>query len=283
MNSKKIILASLTALLILVATILMIEINTIPAESQHVPSVNLISESTEKENSSQSMTPYIESSNDILVFALIILSLTTLLSVAISFYLYKWRRILLANPNTVVPEEWAKSLMVMGDNINKINSSVNNSLNSVSEEAASSTQKINQMTETYMELQSVLDEKDQEIKRLRTGYDAEIFKRFISRFIRIEQSLDDFIQDEGEKESYTFLKRLFEDALEECGVCKFEPQVGEDYRKAVGISDNPKREATTDKEKDFQISEVIEAGYHTISGEIKHIIIPAKVRIFRLG
>lgn len=283
MNSKKIILASLTALLILVATILMIEINTIPAESQHVPSVNLISESTEKENSSQSMTPYIESSNDILVFALIILSLTTLLSVAISFYLYKWRRILLANPNTVVPEEWAKSLMVMGDNINKINSSVNNSLNSVSEEAASSTQKINQMTETYMELQSVLDEKDQEIKRLRTGYDAEIFKRFISRFIRIEQSLDDFIQDEGEKESYTFLKRLFEDALEECGVCKFEPQVGEDYRKAVGISDNPKKEATTDKEKDFQISEVIEAGYHTIGGEIKHIIIPAKVRIFRLG
>jgi len=52
------------------------------------------------------------SSNGWVYVALIILSLATLIATAISFYLYRWRRILLSNPHLVVPEqlgEWVNN------------------------------------------------------------------------------------------------------------------------------------------------------------------------------
>mgnify|MGYP006142916225 FL=1 len=241
------------------------------------PIVSTIQEDLEKKITVESQE------HDYMIFIVIILSLTTMLSISISFYLYKWRKILLSNPNMVVPEEWAKHLMAMGNNINNINATVTKTLGSVKNETSNNTVKISQMTDTYMELQLALDEKDNEIKRLKKGYDAEIFKRFISRFVRIEQSLDDFISEEGEMESYTFLKRLFEDAFEECGVYKFKPDIGEDYRKAIGVADNPKKEKTTEPTQDFKIFEVIEEGYQVVNGDVTDVIIPAKVKIYRLG
>src|SRR5699024_12420576 len=55
----------------------------------------------------ETVQPDVGASNpsDFLYIAIVILSISTLIAVGISFYLYKWRRILLANPNSVVPEE----------------------------------------------------------------------------------------------------------------------------------------------------------------------------------
>jgi len=221
--------------------------------------------------------------NGLLYLTITLLSLATVISVAVSFYLYKWRRILLSQPNTIVPEEWAKYLVGIGKDLEQFGTAVNRELESVSREAQMNTSKISSMTDTYMELQTSLDRKDNEIKRLRSGYDAEIFRRFISRFARIEQTVDEFLLDDAEQESLLMLRALFEDAFDECGVSKFEPAIGDDYRKSKNkVADNPKTRTTTNVEEEFLIAEVLEPGYQLQTGEEHMVIIPSKVIIYKL-
>jgi len=222
------------------------------------------------------------SHNNTLYLIIGILAIGFSLSVGITFYLYRWRKILLSNPNTVVPEEWAKFLQDVGKNLHLLSDIVENNLKQVANASVNQTAKISNMTDTYMELQNALDEKDKEISRLKGGYDAEIFRRFIVRFVRIEQALDDFIIDDSDSEEYLQLKRLFEDAFEECGVTKNSPSVGDDYRTAKGVSDNPKTEATDDPELEFKISEIIESGYDLNTGTGSRTIIPSRVRIYKI-
>jgi molecular chaperone GrpE (heat shock protein) len=211
---------------------------------------------------------------------ILILSLTTLCSISISFYLYKWRRILLANPDMVVPEKWAEVLMTLGKTVENNSKNVEQSLHRVVSETSKNTSDVKNMTETYMELQNALDMKDAELKRYRSGYDAYLYKKFIKRFIRIDQSLTDFMVDD-ESDNLGFIKRLFEDALDESGVSVFVPNVGEDYRNAIGIADNPKIELTDDVNLDFKIVEVIECGYQSDVSGITGIIVPSKVKIYK--
>lgn len=213
-------------------------------------------------------------------FIILILSLATLCSISISFYLYKWRKILLANPEMVVPEKWAGVLISLGKAVENNSKSVEQSLHRVVLETGKNTSDVKNMTETYMELQSALDMKDAELKRFKSGYDAYLYKKFIKRFIRIDQSLTDFMIDD-ESDNLGFIKRLFEDALDESGVSVFVPCVGDDYRKAVGIADNPKVELTDDVNLDFKIAEIIECGYQSDTSGNVGIIVPSKVKIYK--
>lgn len=216
-----------------------------------------------------------------LYIAITILSFSTLISVMISFYLYKWRRILLANPNSVVPEEWAKYLQGVGEGVTRLSSDIDANLTRVSQESRLNTERIENMTKTYMELQEVLDEKDKEIARLKDGYDAEIFRRFIGRFARVDQALENLISDCGGSDELSLIKRLLEDAFEECGVEKTSPNIGDDYRTVGGVSDNPKIKHTNDPSLEFQIAEIIECGYELNTGIERKSIIPSKVKIYK--
>lgn len=231
----------------------------------------------------ETVQPDVRASNpsEFLYITIVILSISTLIAVGISFYLYKWRRILLANPNSVVPEEWAKYLQSVGDRVTQLSSIMDENLIRVSQESRLNTERIENMTKTYMELQEVLDEKDKEIARFKDGYDAEIFRRFIGRFARVDQALEDLISDGGESEELSLIKRLLEDAFEECGVEKTSPNIGDDYRTVGGVSDNPKLQRTNDPSLEFQIVEVIECGYELNTGVERKSIIPSKVRIYK--
>ena len=220
--------------------------------------------------------------NVALMIAIIALSLTTLISVGISFYLYKWRKILLTNSNMIVPEEWAKTIQDLGKNLNSFGKGVSDHLSHVANETSNNTATMSSMIETYMQLQLALDSKDAEIKRLKTGYDAEIFRKFISRFTRIDQTIDDFILEHGETADLLQLRHLFEDALDECGISKFSPAIGANYRSAKGVADSPKALLTDDPSKEFLITEVIEAGYQLDNGQENNVIIPSKVKIYKL-
>ena len=219
-----------------------------------------------------------------LYIAIFVLALTTFCSVSISFYLYKWRRILLANPNLLVPEEWGKYLESVGKNINSLTKALSDNIELISSKTSDNSDKIVNMVDTYMSLQKALDEKDAEILRLKKGYDAVIFRKFLFRFIRIDQSLEDYIQSgETSLEQLKQLRRLFEDAFDECGVEPFSPNIGEDYRRTQGIADNPKSMKTEKPEDEFMIAEVLEAGYRMGNNGEYEIIVPAKVKIYTLG
>lgn len=226
-------------------------------------------------------TASITSSNNLwLYITIFILSITTIISVIISFYLYKWRKILLSTPELLVPEEWGKCLNKVSNSVDQLNNDQTKIIQKIIETSQSNTEKLQNMIETYMILQKTLDEKDNEIKRLKKGYDTEIIKKFLYRFIKIDQSISGFIEDKDfGPESMDIVQRFLEDALAECGVEKFIPTVGDDVRNLDGISENSKKITTEIEEDNFKITEIISEGYRLTAGDKFHYIVPAKVKV----
>jgi hypothetical protein len=126
-----------------------------------------------------------------------------------------------------------------------------------------------------------LGERDAELVRLRQGYDAEVFRRFLARFVRVKQAADGCLMtgDHG-PEVLAQIARLLEDAFDECGVVQFVPKVGEDFRSAKGVSDTPRRIKATRPEDAFRIASVIEPGYRLRTGSATEVIVPAKVEVY---
>jgi hypothetical protein len=150
----------------------------------------------------------------------------------------------------------------------------------VSERITHSAQVSAQVLEASTTWQRALDDRDQEIRRLKAGYDAELFRRFIARFARVKNAAELFQSDDqcGPK-SLSQISRLLDDALDECGVERFSPEIGEDYREATGVADNPKLIPTNRPEEAFRIEEIISPGFRSRSAEQYTVIVPAEVSI----
>ena len=227
---------------------------------------------------SDTSTPDLQSR---LIFSVIALSITTTVAVAISFYLYYWRRILLAQPNTTVPEDWAKYLREVGQHVSKLDKFMKKQLDLLSQNGSATRQEVSDMAKTFFTLRASLDEREAEIRRLKKGYDAQIFRKFLSRFIRVHQTLRASLEvGDTSKDDMTQVEELMADALDECDVQLFEPPLGVDWRRQEGIADRPESVETEDPEKAFQIAEVVEPGYRLGEGENADVIVRAKVRIF---
>lgn len=227
-----------------------------------------------KEHSSDfSRTEY---SHWILIFSLIIV---TIVSLVTSFWTYYVRSVYLKDGPALVPEKW-------GSIIQRCHSSIQESFKKVQQSAEEQSRQSYMLLDGFLTLQKGWNERDDEIARLKKGYDAKIFKRFLLRFIRIDRSLhkmeQEFSGQENQK-NYRYLKRIMQDALEECGVEKFTPDLRADYRNAGReIADSPKEVETENEEQDFQIAEVESDGYHIAEGEgDPDVIVPSRVSIFR--
>ena len=106
------------------------------------------------------------------------------------------------------------------------------------------------------------------------------------RFVRVDRSLremeGEFSGDEHKK-NYRYLVRLMQDALEECGVEQFIPEVGSDYRDAgPQIADDPTVIETEDADKDFKIADIQSAGYVLVGEGETEVVIPSRVSIYRV-
>ena len=221
--------------------------------------------------------------NQLLYLAIAILSLVALISTGTSLYLYLRRNQPLAGRGLSVPANWTKHLAELGNAIAQLGADQKKNLQTVSAATSQNTEKTANMVSVYMELHKALDQKDAEIKRLKGGYDAAIFKQFIARFARIDKAVGEYLEEGRDKDALTALQELLEDAFDECGVTKFYPEVGADYRKAEGVADHPRVERTEDASNDFKIAEVIEPGYKLVAGEDSSVLVPAKVRIYKSG
>lgn len=219
--------------------------------------------------------------NTWMTLAIVAMALATMVSVAVSFYLYRWRKILLSDPKMLVPEKLGGWLNDLGVNAGKLADSINLGVTQISQQSLETNQNVSNLVETSMTLQEALDQRDTEIRRLKRGYDAEIFRKFISRFIRVDQAAEDF-QRAGrvDESSLEQIRRLLEDAFAECGVESFAPAVGSDYRTATGVADSPKTVKAEKPEDEFKIAEVLESGYLIRGPEDHEVIVPAKVKIY---
>jgi hypothetical protein len=227
-------------------------------------------------------------SDSSLIWAISILSATNLLSILVSFYLYRWRRILMSNPKMLIPEEFGRWVMELGGSHDKLRlallqlaEEMPKNASAIKKQVIATDQRIANLAETYITLQSALDERDEQIKRLKQGYDSYIFRRFIYRFIKVDQAIDDILQsDSYGGESISQIKTLLGDAIANCGVEQFTPQVGSDYRSEAGVAENPRKISTSNVEDHFKIVQVNEPGYRSANSADGEVIIPAKVTIY---
>ena len=220
---------------------------------------------------------------------LIILSLLTLISISISFWLYYWRKLSIAGKEIMVPETFEK-------NIQKLNKVANNNslnfqnaldnqtaaLKSSSKRSDDSNNEIARISEIIAHLQESIEKKEEEMERFKKGYDADIYHKFLLRFTRVDRVLKEYIDDgtidlDGLEDIHTQM----EDALLECRVESFSPEVGVDYKIQDNIADNPKKIPTTDKEQHEKVEKVVQVGYFRVcEDESIEVISQAKVVIF---
>jgi hypothetical protein len=209
-------------------------------------------------------------------------SLALILSVLLSIHLYRWRKISLSKPDTLVPKEWEKVL-------NQVSLTVKqNQLQSI--DARSKSQYLHEEVykhsektlEAFMSLHKAMDEKDKEIERLKHGYDSYIYKKFLKRFLKAYIAAKEMLEEEPTNASLKEAQDMLSDALQECDVEKFEPLIGDDVRHAKGISDGPRIIETVDLAKDFTIAEIIDHGYWVRGDTTTLVILEAKVKIYRM-
>jgi len=156
------------------------------------------------------------------------------------------------------------------------------SINELAEKSLQQSEVTRDFSSSIKSLRDALDDRDQQIKRLHEGYDNTIYRKFVARFIRVNQAVEYFLQESNDPSSpLESIQSLLDDALLECNVQSFTPEVGSDYRTAFGVSDYPKIIDTMIEEHDCHIAEVLEPGYYIEGGREKEVVIPARVAIYR--
>lgn len=218
----------------------------------------------------------------------ILLSLISIVSVASAFWLYYGRVLLLKDGPALVPEKWGSilnnSTRKMLDSQGMVRETVDELMKRNEKQAAQG----EALMKSFLTLQEALDRRDAEIDRLKKGYDTKVFKRFLSRFIRVDSALLEIAEEAKETDqfkNYHYLSRMMEDALDECGVERYSPELGDDYREAGrGVADEPKVFDTDDQEQDFKIAAVDSEGY-IVRGEADtfEAIAQARVTIYRFA
>lgn len=208
------------------------------------------------------------------------------LGLGISFWMYYARTVYLKNGPALVPERWGHILAELGHVTKQANMNTVESLTAVLKASNYQTEKSESLLESFLTLQQAISTRDDEISRLRKGHDAKIFKRFVSRFIRVSVALEEIreeAKDSDQAKNYKYLCRLIQNALEDCGVEQIRPEINSDYREAgPEIADDPTLINTNDSTLDFKIASV-ESPAYVIEGEgDREIIIPAKVSVYKL-
>ena len=222
------------------------------------------------------------SSKSWMFFTLVIMAIAMLISISVSFYLYHWRKILLSEPHLIVPEQQGEWLRNLGKHIENLTHFVSSNIDLSKQRGKQTHQAVSNLSETFMTLQQALDEREKEIQRLKRGYDNEIFRKFVERFIRVDQAVEDFQRmGSADETGLDQIRRLLEDAFAECNVERFQPELGANYLEEFGVADNPKTVISDNPEDDFKIAEVLEVGYLIRSAENKEVVKPTKVRIYK--
>ena len=219
-----------------------------------------------------------------MLLVLLLVSLVALISVAVNFYLYRWRRILSGQPHLLMPEEYVGSMERLTGRIDELSSQLHQNVPLIYSEIQKASR---DLLEAFLGLQKDLEDKNQEIKRLKHGYDLGIFHRFLLPFVELDVGLGEFLEEEHatsedtRKELLGTQEMLWE-TLEECGVEKFSPELGENYAKSEGVADHPKMIPTKSEEEAGKISRVLTESYRVrvADGRYEYIKL-AKVEVMR--
>lgn len=210
---------------------------------------------------------------------LTILGLITLALIFQTWTAFRWRQSLIkSGAVALVPERW-------GHLIQSLTIEQSRSTRAHEEERRviiESTETVNQLVDSVMTFKSAIEERDEEIKKLKAGYDLGILKSYLVKLIRLDQTLVEVLEERPEDQDLKFVGRSLIAILEDCNVEKKSPPLGSDVRDLSSIvDDNVKFESTTDPNQAHLISEVLLEAYVFDPEGVNQTIKPAKVRVYR--
>ena len=228
-----------------------------------------------------SESPY----SSLLLAVLGLICFLAILLIALIVYLYRWSKTLrVGHVESPTPAPASPDVVhqnALTQTLAELRTLIAESMEQIGRDSTNNEEKLGTLSNIFVTLHAALDEKDAEILRLKKGYDTQVFRKFLIRFIRTDLAVNDFVQDvETKSEALDLVQRLLEDALDECGVERFSPPVGEDYRRAEGVADNPKTILSNNVDDRYKIAKVIEQGYRIRTADGYEIVYPAKVSIF---
>ena len=223
----------------------------------------------------------------LMLAAVVVMALTTAIATNTSYYLYRWRKTLPFEGKVItVPEELIAQLESVHNAVSGVQKTIaKTGADQKSRDAhigqtiGTTNSAIGQLFETTVSLQGALDLRDAEISRLKQGYDAELIRRFVTRFIRVKIAVAD-AQTSHPDATIHQIGRLLDDALDECGVEEFVPRIDDDFRTAIGVADSRRVISTAEEAQHFKIAEILEPGYRFRSGGKESVLLPARVSIF---
>ncbi|MHC8863745.1 hypothetical protein ACYVVI_01005 [Arenicellales bacterium IMCC57338] len=191
----------------------------------------------------------------------------------------------------IVPEEWHNTLLKQDklftdyrekqDNLftthHEKMDQVVGSFKALEEQTVQLKKSVDDMKEAHRILQDKLQEKDEEINRLKDGYDFYLFKNHIGSFIETNEKLNEFINNQNFSEkALGNTAVLLGQALEDAGIETFEPEVGTAYS-SNECADRPDYLSTTEPAAHRTIAEIVKPGYRREDGQV---IIKAAVKVF---
>lgn len=209
-----------------------------------------------------------------------LVALGALAFILLLLFLHKRRALLLESPHLVTPENfraWTRD----------VERAIGSSQAEVSEmkEMAARTHdrlfvQFDELQKTFLTLRQALDIRDQQLQRAEDGWEMHVFKRFLTRFCRIDAMLND--GDAPDSQSLlSDVRAMLDDALAECGVQKIHPKLGADFRTENVIGDQPALDRIEDPTFHYTVKRVISPAYvaDTPNGQL-FVVVPARVEIY---
>tara|TARA_A100001015_G_scaffold277502_1_gene336752 strand:- start:884 stop:1753 length:870 start_codon:yes stop_codon:yes gene_type:complete len=221
----------------------------------------------------------------ITIFALILAAIACF--VAIKFYL--WRRTI-DNSGAMYPEEWGAYLERVSNEVQRqaaelgelrnINTKLAGFVQSVGQE---NVREVKSIKEIMLEFRKNLDAKDDEILRLRKGYDYVIMKKILTQLAILHEKCKELLSTDQDNKSLKNFEILLKDNLVSSGVEFLSPDLGTDYSKladyveVVGYTPISNRNFRTG-----DISEVVSPAYIYRAGGAVSVLRKAKIKYWAL-
>lgn len=279
--------------------------NSVAAESSISMQTNEIDDDSNF-NQTPKIEQKIEHAVDYPWYLIIILVVSAVANISIAFliFFYNRKRIkLLTDKKYVEPEKLQRTMQDLSENTGALDKQLSelkqhndhtvqgviqqttSALSKLEENDHKHGEKIQEIMNAFLELNTKLDEKDEEIKRYKEGHDSKLINKYILSYIKIRDQIikmtnsDQFVLKNLEQ----LIERLNME-IEHADVKEIEVSIGDKFldEKYGGKLATPKLVPTDDTGKNGTIVSVDLAGYEFTGNERNIILRPAKVSVYEL-
>lgn len=200
------------------------------------------------------------------IVLLSILGVSQIASIFLIMHLFKMRQYTPSGQVSVVPEELVKSLSEQSGALGQNTQYISEYIKRIIADREKTDGDIVELQKSFAVFQDSLNKKDEEIDRLKKGYDTAVYERFLHKFIKFYVELKkeaDAPENQQNAPILNDMLELLEDALIECNLEIKSPDVMSSANDHSDIVSTKHKTLDTDNPE--------------LHGKIAHVLMPAFV------